>query len=446
MAGKYATAVLDGSEAEKTSPKYANRVLGEKTLGQDVPQKTGEPLLDPEIVERGTFLPFGRTKSGETEWALPEIAVEILHAISLPGKALRGDPITEIDVTRAALVIGMPALRGIGGTALKRVPQRITRKQVKGAPTTGQLKEEGAALFQKVRGSDAVISLDSYQNALAKLETSIFKSGFDSALHPIAASALKAISKRLGSELDMQDLMIVRRQIKNAANSLNRDEARIGSKMVAHIDDYVNGLTADDLVSGSAEKAGETLKKARRLWAKMSKSEEIDDIFEYARNQASGFENGLRIGFRALLKDKRRIKGFTKDEVKAMREVVAGNFTRNVLKRLGKLGPGTGQQTNMLGFGLGSGGGAAVGSAFGPIGAAAGAIGVPVLAHGAQKLGERGTRLAAEKARALAAGVRPRIKTVPYGTQGVQRGALGLGVGAEAGRVENQLERMRRPR
>jgi len=411
-------------------------------VSPETEQFSGRLPLD-DLAYRGQILPIGRTQDDEFTFAVPQMAVDIAESAMMPGRVMSGQAqdLTMQDLTEAALTFGTPALRGISGTGTKQVPGKLTRKMIKESPTTKQLKARGSDLFEKAKGATAIIRPDSYQNALIKIEDDIFSAGFDAGLHPKAAAALNAISKRLGKELDMQELMNIRRLTANAANSIDADEARIGSRMVAQIDDYVRGLGADDLVSGAMEGAAKNLDAARKLWTQMSKAADIDDVFRYAKDQASGFENGLRIGFRALLKKRGAEKRFSMSELSAMRDVVAGNFTRNTLKRLGKLGPGTGQQTNILGGMMGSGGGGVIGTAFGgPVGGIVGAVGVPTLGYGAQKLGERGTRLAAERARALAAGVRATPRQVPVGTQGVPRALLGQ-VPSTIGRMQTDEER-----
>ncbi len=437
--GKYSEALLDPPKTEKRRGKYAANILG-GTQEQQTPQEAGG-LLDPNIVERATFLPFGRTATGETEVALPEIGVDVLKAIDLPGRALRGEQISPEDVTRAALTVGVPALRGISGTATKKIAAKgITRKQVKEAPWTAELKQQARPYFTKASESTAIIDQDSFVKSIANLENKLFQSGYDPDVYKESASVLGSLAKKVGTDLDMVDLQNMRVLAKDAAGSSVDKEARIGRIILDHIDDYVDNLGADDLAAGQVEGAANNLKISRALWAKMAKSRDIDDIFTAAKNQASGFENGLRIGFRAFLKRKNTKRRFSKDEIKAMREIVAGTFTRNTLKRLGKLSGGIGQQTNILGFGLGTGAGAAAGSVFGPIGAAVGAVTVPMAAFGAQKLGERGTRLAAQKARAMAAGARPLSKMVPYSTQRLPRTALGTGL-AGADEQRNRVVR-----
>ena len=67
-------------------------------------------LLDPDIVQRGAILPFGRTAAGETEFAVPEMVLELARALMLPGSVAKGEDFSEQDVTDMAM-----ALAGTGG-------------------------------------------------------------------------------------------------------------------------------------------------------------------------------------------------------------------------------------------------------------------------------------------------------------------------------------------
>lgn len=372
-----------------------------------------------DIVERGQVLPLGRTASGELTFATPQFARDIFQRIQSAGTPGASPE----QITEAALDVGaLRPVAGIGGVGMKTVTQPLTREQIEQAPTAQQLKQQGGKLFKSATGDTSVISPEGYQRTLLNIEDDLFQQGFDPQLHPTVNAAFGAMSKRLGADLDMQELQTVRRHAQKAASSLDPDEARLGMRMIDKVDDYVENMTPFDLISGDTAKAASDLKSARKTWSQMRKTEMIEEAFEKARSQASGFENGLRIQFRQLLNNQKKMRGFTDEEKSAMRDVVEGDFTRNTLKRLGKLGFGSGQQTNVLGGAAGAGGGAL---AFGPIGAAA----VPVVGYGAQRMGEQMTKRSAEKARALTAGTTPQQVQSPTSMRLLSQGILAPTIG-----------------
>jgi len=379
-------------------------------VGGDKPQNPYVDPFDPNIVGRDPFTPFGTTKQGDVEIAWPQVAVDMYKSAMLPGRALAGEQIDPVEITDMALNVGIPALRTVGQTGVKGIPKALTKKQISQAPSSEDLGKQAGELFKKTKGA-AKSSADSYVDLLSKIERDLFEEGFDPDVHPKVASVFNAISKRLGKEMGGQDVMTVRRIVQNAAGSVVPDERRLGMRMMNKIDDWFDGI--DDTASAAAQ-------EARKIWSKAKKVETIDKIFNDATLAASGFENGLRQGFRSLLKNDKKMRGFTKIEKDAMKEVVEGKLTSNIMKKLGKIGPGVGQQSNMLGSGLASAGAY---SAFGPLGMA----GVQATGYGAQRLGGKATRMAADKARALAAGVRPEMTQQTYGKLEPLLGRVGIG-------------------
>jgi hypothetical protein len=86
--------------------------------------------LDPSI-QRGAILPFGRDASGEMVMAWPEMALDTLKSLMLPGHVMQGGEFTPRDVTEMALDVGMlstvaPAPAGakrmFGGISAKNAP------------------------------------------------------------------------------------------------------------------------------------------------------------------------------------------------------------------------------------------------------------------------------------------------------------------------------------
>lgn len=81
-------------EAVPSSSEAASRVNDGSGLARmpdpGYGQKPGmvARMLDPNIAWRGTILPLGETQEGEMTWALPEAAVSILRALTLPGDVM----------------------------------------------------------------------------------------------------------------------------------------------------------------------------------------------------------------------------------------------------------------------------------------------------------------------------------------------------------------------
>ncbi|PKR56341.1 hypothetical protein COO92_21285 [Thalassospira lohafexi] len=292
--------------------------------------------------------------------------------------------------TAAAMAAGVAA--GMPGAIRS---SRQASQAIKNAPTTKQLAQQGSKLFERAKGSSAVIKPDSYADFLAKTEKRLLGAGADPQVHPKLGSVMNALTKRIGNEMDIQDLQNARRVAANAAASRESDERRLGKMLVSDIDDYIRGLSANDLVAGKMGTAADDLAQARGVWSRMKKSEIIEEAMSKAEKQASGFENGLRVQFRSILNNPNKVRGFAEDEIKAMQAVVEGAPVRNAMRLLGKFGIDVNKNTNAIG----ALSGAIAGSLVDPIGTVA----VPLASSVARKGAEVGTSRTADLARALVA-------------------------------------------
>lgn len=359
---------------------------------QDARGRAREALGLKDYEYRGTILPFGRTREGEVELALPQVAVDVATSAMLPGYAMQGAPYSPQDVTRAAMDIAVPATAGRGVGAGVRRPLRD-------APSTEELKQAAVGMKEAAVGSGVVVKPDAYVDMMADLESSLLKQKLDPTLHPDAHRVFNLLSEDIGKPLDVEDLMIARRLIgvpqRTVAPEL-ADQRRIAQLMEERLDDFVDNLQPKDLAEGDPLRVSGNLAQFRKLWSQAKKSEAIEQVISRAELAASGFENGLRTEFRALLKNPKRLRGFTADEKKIMRQIVEGTGGQKALRLLGKLSFGTRGGTNFLGGTIGMAAGSQVG---GPVGA----LIPPAIGYLSQKGADAAARAAAQRVRGLAA-------------------------------------------
>lgn len=267
----------------------------------------------------------------------------------------------------AAAAVGTGVATGFGPSVKNAIKGGMARKSImKNAPTTNELEDAATSLYNRARTADGKVSADSYASFLAKAEQRLIDEGADADVHKGLSSVMNALGKRIGNELDIKDLQNVRRIASNAADSPAADERRLGKILLDEIDNYTSSIKADDIVSGSLDGAVSDIKAANKIWAKLKKTETVQEVIDKAENAASGFENGLRSGFRSILNNRAKRRGFTPDELAVMRHIVQGDVKSNTLKKVGKMGFGSGAQSNWLGGSLSSGAGYGVA---GPVGA-----------------------------------------------------------------------------
>lgn len=366
-------------------------VLNVRTTAQ---READEILGVDSTLQRGTILPFAKNAQGETVFAIPAIALDVARSILLPGQAMEGTPVTVADTANMALeTMGAPAARGMRAV---RTPKRarLTAQQIADAPSALDLSKASGKKFEAARQAGAALKADDFVGFLAGAERDLIEEGIDSRLHPKLTAVFSALTKRVGDDLDASDLHKIRRTIGIATESAEPDEARIARVLRDNFDDFVENLPGTD-----------KWKEARATYVRARKAETVEEMLRRADNAASGLENGLRIEARKLLNNPRRIRNFTQVEKNALKAVVDGDFTTNTLRKIGKIGSGTGSQTSTLGLLAGIGAGGILG---GPVGS----IAAPVAGQLASKRAERNTMRAASILRALVTGVRPDTPTV----------------------------------
>jgi len=292
----------------------------------------------------------------------------------------------------AAMATAAPtaALEALGLGAVKRGSSVSVMKQAddllkEATPSQQMLKDTANALYTDIDNMGAAVRPKAFSRMVQEIEADAIKMGIDPDITPSAWAALNRLKEKAeaGQSVPTQELDTLRQVVSGAASKLDEKNGAIAVGMRETMDSFLDnaGETVLESVENASE-VGAKYKKARDLWGRYRRSELLDEAFYKAQNQASGFENGIRIQFRQLLQNKKSRKQFKKHELEAMEKVVRGGKAENALRLLGRLAPGEGQATNMLGASVGAAGGAA---AFGP----AGAVAVPAAGYIARQTAQR---------------------------------------------------------
>jgi hypothetical protein len=232
----------------------------------------------------------------------------------------------------------------------------------------------------------------------------------DMAIDPMLTPSAARVASNIGDAaaavdpaIGFRELDILRRQSAIPAGTIgNNAERALGAAMIDGIDEFIE--TVDPQL-------GSVVREARDMWSRLRRSEVVEAAIERAGRQASGFENGLRVQFRAILNNPRLVRGFTQAERDVMEGVVRGTPFGNLMRQVGKLGIGLGGNSNALGATAGAIMGGTMG---GPL---AGVI-VPALATGARAVSDSMTsRLATALPGYIAAG--PAAQTLPQVGRGI---------------------------
>jgi hypothetical protein len=352
-----------------------------------------------------TFQP--RTEAGkEGLQAVGEVVAPVAEGLETAEKFL-GDTAFEAtgSPTLAAAATTIPAalleVVGVAGAkgGLKasaklkqaREASKAQRSVVESAPSIEQLKEVSRGVYRELDESGVALKPKTFQSLVDNINKNVRRQGFDPDLTPKTAGVLRRLSDEVGGVKSLTDIDTLRKVAQNAASAIEPADARLGAMIIDEFDSFLDGVNPDQLIRGKSKisDVGPKYKVARELWGRARRSELINEAFDKAKNQASGFENGIVVQFRSILNNKKKSRMFKPAELDAMRKVVRGTTATNMAKLVGRLGFSEGHATNLIGGSLGIAAGAQLG---GPIGAVA----VPAIGQLSRKLAQKLTRGNAE--------------------------------------------------
>lgn len=293
--------------------------------------------------------------------------------------------------TGAAIGGGLGAVTGgiAGG--------RMASAQRNAVPTSQDLADEAGALYQAARASGVQASPSASRNIADKIESIAssenvrLPSGKVNQTYPKIAGVLNVFEEYGGNPLDVGQMQGIRRNLQDAAKSLDPGERRIATIMLGEFDDFAEGVAPE-------------LAEASNLYWRSKTGELIDEAIDLAHNRSSqysqsGMENALRTQFRQLNAKiiKGQLRGITPELKEQIALVAEGGPIENIARTVGKFsvrGP-----VSAIPSALAAGSGFAVG---GPVGSALAAGAVAIPGEIGRRVAESGTIRNAELASAIA--------------------------------------------
>lgn len=322
-----------------------------------------------DIVEGAASFPFAPVASGV--------------AGMTGGAARRGAEALGAGPTGQAVAQGLGGLAGgLGAAGAQRGLQQLASRP----PTPGfdVLRRAKDAAYKAADNAGVVVKSGAFKRGVAKIAKEAEGLGIDPNITPKATGAMRRLMREIdaGQDLPLTKIDTLRKVIRNAAKSNEPAERNVAMAMRNQLDEFLDDLKPDDLVSGDTA-AVSTLKEARALNTRLGRAQTIEDLIENAQQRAtqfsgSGLENALRTEFRQLAKNPKRMRLFTPEQREAIKAVNEGAPLANFFRYFGKWAP-----TGVVSLGAGAGPGAAIGAYFGgPPGAIIGGSVVPTLGAG----------------------------------------------------------------
>ena len=316
---------------------------------------------------------------------------ETFEATGSPALAAAATTLPTVIIEAIGLAGGKGFIKTASKTRRLAKNKAIKQAVVDAAPDIDQIKDASRAVYKELDDSGVRLLPKAYDGLNNRIQQAVNRAGFDADLAPKTAAVLKRVASEKGQVHTLTEIDTLRKVAQNAASALEPSDARLGAIIIDEMDSFLDVVTPSAFAKGAVKAADVTpkYKVARELWGRARRSELINEAFEKAKNQASGFENGLVTQFRGILNNKKKARFFKPKEIEAMQTVVRGTTAGNIAKLVGRLGLSEGHATNILGGAVGVGAGAAL---FG----APGAVAVPIIGQVSKKLAQRLTRKGAE--------------------------------------------------
>lgn len=242
----------------------------------------------------------------------------------------------EIGGETGALVGGIvaPIATSIPLSSAKRQAESLMKKA---APSADELKDTARGIYKSLDEAGISIPAKEFNSLADDVVKTLRKEGSDVDLTPKAVAVANRLRSEKGLDKSLTEIDTLRKVAKNAADSSDKAEARLGAIAIEKIDNFLDDIGGQ--VTRDQE-AGQAFRSARDLWQRARKTEVLEQAVKVAENQASGFENGIRVQFRQILNriDRGKLKGYTEAEREAIQKVVQGTKAGNVARFLGKFG------------------------------------------------------------------------------------------------------------
>lgn len=324
---------------------------------------------------------------------------KVLEETGSPALAALATAIPTAAMEALGYKLGRVSGKGIKPKVQAKAPltKQIKDSIIESAPTVDQLKKTSRGLYDELTESGVMLKPAPYARMRRKITNELDSKGYDAEINPEIKASIARLNNSVGKSVNLVEIDNIRKVAQNAAGSQSASTRMLAQTMISEIDEFLDSVPQRSLTSGSMDAAqiGKKYKAARNLWGRAKKSEMINEAFDKASRQASGFENGIVIQFRSILNNKNKRKFLNRSDIKAMDSVVKGGTLEDIAKAVGKLGIKEGHNTSLVGPAIGATGGAAV---LGPFGAVA----VPAIGQLSKNLSQRLTKGKADFAEALA--------------------------------------------
>lgn len=272
------------------------------------------------------------------------------HAVGTlinPAVAAKDDPQQMYQNAAGDVETALSAARPAGGGPLGVAAPRPVSVA---APTVDELKAASRAGYQNPTVAAVEINPQSANLLSSKIESDLANQGFRPRLTPGVFDEVRNLTPPQGVQsVKVADIDAARKALGQYAKQTDitgkpTPDAAAASIAIRHINDYLPGLSASDVIAGDAPAAAQILKEAAENWGAAKRADQVDLQLTRADRQAaksgtgSNIENAMRQRIATLLDNPKRTIGYSDAEKQAMEDIVRGTAARNTLRKVGKVG------------------------------------------------------------------------------------------------------------
>jgi len=220
------------------------------------------------------------------------------------------------------------------------------------ARTSGDLAQEANALYAQSRAAGVTIKAPAFDRLANNVQVAAGRLNKD--LRPNTAGIVDDVMALKGKNIALEELDELRQVVGQSMKNAQPQDVRTLTRIKDMIDGFSDNIKPGD-ITGDV-RGFDFIKQGREIWSRKAKTEVLEEIVEKARNQDTGFENGLVTNMRALANNKSKMKAFSPDERKMILDVVRRGSAHGILRALGMLSPNStfgGLMTGGVGVGAG---------------------------------------------------------------------------------------------
>lgn len=197
--------------------------------------------------------------------------------------------------------------------------------------TSKAMKSSAGDLYNRMRDVGAVFNNNKTASMISDIDKALMSNRFIPELNPKTTAIVQHIKDASeNGNIGLNEIDQYRRLLTRVAPT--EDGVSAGSVKAA-LDNAVNSTKASDLQSGGRE-AISLLNQGRKAYAQASRFDAVSDIIA----RSNGDANKIKQNLTRFVGDRDNLRGFTQEEISALKAAANTSIPENIFKALGKFG------------------------------------------------------------------------------------------------------------